>query len=741
MRANYLKLTDFGSYASAVIPLRDLRAAAVIGPNGGGKSTLFKAIDYALFGPDRLRQEKLVRRGAEELGVEFEFAVDGRDWRVVRKYSLRGGGTIVCDLTRMEAGEWVAEASGAAAVTERILDVLGTDRETLRMSAFVGQRQSAEFFDARPARRHEKFGGILRLDAVYDPLEAFFKARAKKDTDDLEEARRDVERLEAEVSALEGREFSKMESDRALGAWMLEQTAAQRALEVAETKADEAATKAEAGRASILRAQAAADARKEREVQATSIRARLCMCPTPGSIDESEATARHDLSRVEALTALEVELLAAKDADAEQSRERALKAEALKQCGENLTRISEDLRKLREDRDAAATEEANTGEQLADLELAELPECFTCGQAIGGGSRERTLAALRAKVEEARARRQDLEDAIGARSPQLAAAREERERIITEAAALPPSTFDAPRLSQVRADLIDARGGEARLATAAAARERRRTLEADLEAATRTTPEAEAEYAQLEREAANAAALGAIHTEAVEAERRARRAVEDSTAKVRALEVEIAGHAEALKFLAGYRAQLHNARLEATRAEVSLERHNLLAADFGKWGVRSTIVLTVLDQLTAEINQVLDLYDCGMAVRFEGAKEVAGGQRDSLEIMVRDPNGYWDVYETYSGGEKYRVESAMHFGLAALLASRSRARIETLILDEPEGLDVAGQRRLAEIVMRKSAQFGLILLLSHYEDLKEAMPQQLLVSRGEDGTSAVEVAA
>jgi DNA repair protein SbcC/Rad50 len=145
--------------------------------------------------------------------------------------------------------------------------------------------------------------------------------------------------------------------------------------------------------------------------------------------------------------------------------------------------------------------------------------------------------------------------------------------------------------------------------------------------------------------------------------------------------------------------------------------------------------------LEIQVNELLGLYDGGLALRFEGEKtNTDGSTRVSLEILVFD-GADWRLFETFSGGERYRVASAMRLGLARLLAHRSGARVETLIVDEPEGLDTTGRAHLARILEQMSTDFGLVLLLTHYDDLKDAMPQQIIVSRGEDGLSQAEVAA
>ena len=62
-------------------------------------------------------------------------------------------------------------------------------------------------------------------------------------------------------------------------------------------------------------------------------------------------------------------------------------------------------------------------------------------------------------------------------------------------------------------------------------------------------------------------------------------------------------------------------------------------------------------------------------------------------------------------------------------------------LREPIVLDPEGRQHLVTILEGLSAQFGLVLLISHHDDLKDAFPSQILVTRGDDGLSQVEVRA
>src|SRR5262245_45043496 len=66
----------------------------VCGPNGVGKSAVFDAITYALFGCHRggkgQGMDELIRHGANGFRVVFDFEFDRADYRIVRTYNRRG---------------------------------------------------------------------------------------------------------------------------------------------------------------------------------------------------------------------------------------------------------------------------------------------------------------------------------------------------------------------------------------------------------------------------------------------------------------------------------------------------------------------------------------------------------------------------------------------------------------------------------------------------------------------------
>ena len=82
-----LTLRNFLSYGEASEPLdfTDLHVACLTGSNGGGKSALLDGITWALWGQARAAVDDLVRLGQSSMQVEFDFAFDGAEYRVIRK--------------------------------------------------------------------------------------------------------------------------------------------------------------------------------------------------------------------------------------------------------------------------------------------------------------------------------------------------------------------------------------------------------------------------------------------------------------------------------------------------------------------------------------------------------------------------------------------------------------------------------------------------------------------------------
>ncbi len=173
---------------------------------------------------------------------------------------------------------------------------------------------------------------------------------------------------------------------------------------------------------------------------------------------------------------------------------------------------------------------------------------------------------------------------------------------------------------------------------------------------------------------------------------------------------------------------------KAEREECKRERnlYDHLRTAFGKHGIPSLIIEETLPEIEERANAILDrLTDGRMHVRLETLKEKkSGGTKETLEIIITDEQGVPRPYETFSGGESFRVNFALRVALAQLLAERSGVRVRTLVIDEGFGTqDEKGIERLVEAIQAIRTDFAKILVITHLNRLKQAFPVRIEVEK------------
>ena len=182
--------------------------------------------------------------------------------------------------------------------------------------------------------------------------------------------------------------------------------------------------------------------------------------------------------------------------------------------------------------------------------------------------------------------------------------------------------------------------------------------------------------------------------------------------------------------------------LHAQRQELAGQAGHLkqLERAFGKDGVPALLIEQALPQIEAKANEILDRLSAGgMAVRFETQAEYKDkrreDRRETLEIKISDQAGTRD-YELFSGGEAFRVNFAIRLALSEVLAQRAGARLQTLVIDEGFGSqDALGRQRLIEAINLVRQDFAKILVITHIDELKDAFPTRIEVSKTSRGSS------
>ncbi|MGC9399145.1 MAG: SbcC/MukB-like Walker B domain-containing protein [Anaerolineae bacterium] len=158
-------------------------------------------------------------------------------------------------------------------------------------------------------------------------------------------------------------------------------------------------------------------------------------------------------------------------------------------------------------------------------------------------------------------------------------------------------------------------------------------------------------------------------------------------------------------------------------------------------GIPAMIIEHTLPELETEANRILEQLTGGrMHVRFETQRETKSGTvQETLDIIISDEKGT-RPYESFSGGEKFRINFAIRVALSQLLAQRAGVRLRSLFIDEGFGsLDPDGRRRLVEAVKAVQADFDVVLVITHIEELQDAFPTRIQVTKTEAGSQVMMV--
>ncbi len=183
--------------------------------------------------------------------------------------------------------------------------------------------------------------------------------------------------------------------------------------------------------------------------------------------------------------------------------------------------------------------------------------------------------------------------------------------------------------------------------------------------------------------------------------------------------------------------QLAAQQQELAQTRQQLRIYQELAQAFGKNGIQALMIENVLPQLETETNRLLSRLSANqLHVQFVTQKTGRRSSRiiDTLEILIADAQGT-RPYETYSGGEAFRVNFAIRLALAQLLAQRSGTALQMLIVDEGFGTqDAEGCERLIAAVNAISADFACILMVTHVPHLREAFQARMDISKSNEGS-------
>ncbi len=421
MRPLHLRIQAFGSYPEAeqvnFRALAELGLFCVTGPTGSGKSTIFDALTYALYGEvagDRQVRDMRSQHAAPGTPTEvsFEFEIGGRRFLVERSPAqeqpkARGTGTTVrpatASLHEWIDGAWQGLAGQSNAVTAQCVAVLGLSAEQFQQVVLLPQGAFDEFLLAKTADRQELlrklFGSHLYVRAV-DAMKAEAEAlRGQVQAVDAEAERHRLNGVEAarQIAELLGVAPPDELTDDA------DDAAVEAAAAVLAPVAETLAARADTARQHALQARQVATGAAE---AATRFDQAAALAAEHLVLREREPAVRADLERVEAArrAAPVVDAsTAAADATLAHDTASAAQAAVVEQLDEGAARLGVDLGATPASASAAlaqhtaaldaatlllrAADEAATAARDAAFEVesaaAEVARCATRHQQLG----------------------------------------------------------------------------------------------------------------------------------------------------------------------------------------------------------------------------------------------------------------------------------------------------------------------------------------------------------------------
>ncbi len=174
--------------------------------------------------------------------------------------------------------------------------------------------------------------------------------------------------------------------------------------------------------------------------------------------------------------------------------------------------------------------------------------------------------------------------------------------------------------------------------------------------------------------------------------------------------------------------------IEKTSAEIgrlALEEKNYgtIAELCGPLGIQDWLLRKYLQALEEDANEILEVIS-----NDELKVRLIPEENERLEVRISDKLGERS-YNSYSGGEKFRIDFALRLALSRLLANRSGYPLKVLIIDEGFGSqDEKGLDNLVELLYDIQPLFERIIVITHIASLRDRFPARMVVTNTAEGS-------
>lgn len=763
MKILRIELENFASHLHSKIDLTDVVSATVCGKNGSGKSTAFvDAPLWALFGKCRAEPDVIMSHDQVRMSVTLDFSLDGQVYRVQRTRSrqTKAGKT---ELSFMAVNNSVYVPVGGHKITETqeaIKNVLNADYELCANSNFLIQGKADKFSTAGPAERKAILAQVLKLNEY-----AWLRTLASKKTSQSMAAISEITTQLTPTQALADLVFGITEMIRAAELDMERCSSNQLEFDKQLKAHYEEFAKKEAGLEVIMESKKGLDDlfRQQDELIMQIARNRLdqdyYQTLTNRKEEIEQKAKEHDQLKETFEAKRETETQITKTLLALEAEIQAL-LERKGREDETLGRVEKELQKLEHQKELIMSQKDvelgkihnEIGQDIQQGKLLEVVPCFIelqqkcrftieAVKAIEGLQTKKDSLAILEQRNFVREQLPQYDSELATRNEQiknltntstmqkLDTLRTERQGVVLNQGTM---TKELEALQDQMREIYPSAKMKPEL----------QSVLKEVEKLTEVSKSKEELLHKINNDITIKQSYAVEEKDLQEWMSNSSGALQSLQSKEAFFKSEMVTITEKLGSLRQQKVQAVAAVGTANEMKQRLTDAQARYEGYARlYNYYTTIPVMIMEgavpTLEAATNSILEkISPSGMRIHLITQKALKSSDKigETLDILVRDVFGE-KPYENYSGGEKFRLDLALRFGLSQLLMHRAGSRMETLIIDEGLGsLDEDGLALLRECLSKLETSFGLILVISHVEGIQGTFEQEIMVEKNAIGS-------
>ena len=758
----------------------------VTGETGSGKTFIFDAICYALYGEvsgGERKTEMLRTMGLDsnvETYVKLKFECGDKEYEIMRKPAYerakkRGEGTVT-DNARVEFVTAEGTYTRIEDVNDRIKELIGLNAEQFKQIVMIAQGKFAQILQKSTKERRELLREIfntnayisleLRVKDEYNRLGQEYEARKREINDKIEEITASDEEYREELEQLRQEEFVNL--DRVLELLAVFDKKDGELLTIYNEKLD-TLQKQQVG---IKLALDKANMRARQEKDLAQLQKRK------EEADRTAAGAKEDAGKVTET----LEFFAANREQQVTANTALVTLRNLYQLGLDNSQAVAELQKTDADRQQATQNALEQQKKYSEVYQTFLlaqsgilastlktgVPCPVCGsvehpnpaQLSGAAPTEEMVNHAKAVAEKAEALRHQLQ---GRYESAQALQKLALEKFLAMAKEYYQEEFAPEKVTalveRIKADGNKMRENLQKLADTEAGKKKELGMPAN-ETVEQYQKRIQERAAKAREEVANVA--GAIKSlqeamaqldigeniedlqKRMSDNQKELNALKSENEKVLARRVLNGGNAKSIEAKRGAMLKIEEERNDIDNLYRTLSG-NLNKSNAVKVSFETYMQQSYFDRILAYANnRLLKISHGRYRLVRRSDSDAKGNAKVGLDLNVHDAhNGKERSANSLSGGETFMASLALALGMAdEVQASAGGIHIETMFIDEGFGsLSKDFLNITVDVLNTLADNKHLVGIISHVEELKERIEQQILVTRSQDGHSSIEVVA